>query len=262
VAVGKEVGHLAHDVEHAVGTGVGFVGHEVGTGIHLVIHTLEQVAETVGDFALRLRQLHPAEIQVAQSVFQNTIPYDRVLLIPLAGIGGRPFTIPGTLMMTGTAAASALLPGIGTFFLAAELLAGLYDKYVIFIGADGYQDALHHPFDSAGSPGQTLIHELTHVWQGHNGGFAWDYVYHSIKDQCQLGTSAYNYDVAMHPGWDTLRVESQARVVDHWFSLGSPQYGTLFSYVRDNIRNTSPHGRTTFLPLRPGQTDPGLISFG
>ena len=233
-AVGKEVGHLAHEVEHDVGAGVGFVGHEIGVGLHLAGHVLVKAAEAAGDFVLRLRHLRPTEIQVARSVFLDTVPYERVLLIPLSGASSRPFTVPGTFLMTATGAVAQLIPGIGSLFLASELLAGLYNKYVIFIGSEGYQDALHHPFDEV--PGQVLIHELTHVWQGHNSGFSWDYVYHSIKDQCFMGGSAYNYNVTGHPAWDSLRVESQARVVDQWFEHKSPTYGTLFSYVRDNIR--------------------------
>jgi hypothetical protein len=250
--VGKEAGHLAHEV-----------GHAVGAAVHLAGHVLADIAAKIGDFALQLRPLRPAEIQVAQSVFLDTLPYDRVLISPLSGLGSRPFTVPGSLMMAATAAVSTLIPGIGAIVLSAEVLAGLANKYVIFMGSAGYHDALHHPFDGRNAPGQTLIHELTHVWQGYHEAFNWDYVYHSIKDQCSIGSHAYDYNVSRHPAWDSLRVESQARVVDHWFGLGRPSYGTLFDYVRDNIRAQKPHGHTSFPPLPQGYSDPGqLVSVG
>jgi hypothetical protein len=112
--------------------------------------------------------------------------------------------------------------------------------------------------------GQTFIHELTHVWQGHNQAFPWDYVYHSIANQCVMGTSAaYSYDVTNQPAWNSLHVEAQARVVQNWFANGSPAYGTLYSYVVSNIQAASPNGPTQpIIPPPAGQSDPGLVDNG
>jgi hypothetical protein len=263
VTMAKKVGHLSKEAEHWLAAGVGFLGHDIMVAMRIPAHILQEIALAIGETVLQMRPLRRAEIDKAGTVYQHTVPYNRVLISRLSGASSRPFTVPGSLVMTATATAALFVPGVGTVFLSAEVLAGLYDKYVIFLGPQGYQNALNHPFDQK-SPfpgaGQTFIHELTHVWQGHNQAFPWEYVYNSCKDQCMMGSSAYDYDVTNQPPWKSLHVEAQARLVQNWFALRMPAYGTLYSYVRDNVRGVAPNGATHFTPPPPGQPDPGLSS--
>jgi hypothetical protein len=264
--VEKDLGKLANKVERALSEGAAFIARELGVGLSLAEQILTAMALAIGQTVLVLRPLRPNEIQTAQPVFLGTLPLNRVLISPLSGASSRPFTVPGTLIMTVMYTSGFLIPGVNSVLLGAALLESLYDKYVIFLGPQGYRNALNHPFDTESEfpyPGQTFIHELTHVWQGHNQAFPWDYVYHSIVNQCMMGTSAYSYNVTNQPAWNSLHVEAQARVVQNWFANGSPTYGTLYAYVVSNIQAASPNGPTQFIyPPPAGQSDPGLVDTG
>ena len=266
--VEKDLGKLANKVERALSEGAVFIARELGVGLSLAEQILTAMALAIGQTILVLRPLRPHEIQTAQPVFRGTVPLNRVLISPISGTSGRPFTVPGTLIMTLMYTSGLLIPGVNTVLpvlFGAALLESLYNKYVIFLGPQGYQNALNHPFDYAAEfpyPGQTFIHELTHVWQGHNQAFPWDYVYHSIANQCVMGTNAaYSYNVTNQPNWNSLHVEAQARVVQNWFANGSPRRGILYAYVVSNIQAASPNGPTQFI-YDLGEPGPGLVDNG
>jgi len=264
--VEKDLGKLANKVERVLSEGAGFIARDLGVSLSLAEQIFTAIALAIGQTILVLRPLRPHEIQTAQPVFRGTVPLNRVLISPLSGVSSRPFTVPGTLIMTVMYTSGFLIPGVNTVLLGAALLESLYDKYVIFLGPQGYQNALNHPFDSQSQfgprAGQTFIHELTHVWQGHNQAFPWDYVYNSIVNQCMMGTNAaYSYNVKNQPAWNSLHVEAQARVVQNWFANGSPPRGILYAYVVSNIQAASPNGPTQFI-YDAGEPGPDTVDNG
>jgi len=165
--------------------------------------------------AIGARPLRPDEIAKAQEVFKGSVPLNRVLICSLTGFGGSRFTLPGSLI----AAYAPIIPAIGPLVTLAAVAGGLLDKYIIFFGRDGYRNALD---GLDGYPnGAVFIHELTHVWQGHNQAFPWSYVGDSVAMQCALGRGhgrqgAYAYV----PGdqWHNYHAEQQAMLVQDWYS--------------------------------------------
>jgi hypothetical protein len=222
-AVGGVIKTAAGDLEDAVQIaenvfsgyiqGVGKVLLSEGVIILYVISNVELLFAELIQNAIGVRPLRPNEMSVAQEVFRGTVPLDRVVLASLDGIGGRPFTIPGSMIAT----LALLLPAIGPLLAVATVVGDLADKYIIFIGPNGYRDA--NNFDSAPS-GATFIHELTHVWQGHHGAFPWTYVADSAAMQCTLG-GGHGHDGAYYyvPGdqWSNYHAEQQAMIVEDWY---------------------------------------------
>lgn len=81
-----------------------------------------------------------------------------------------------------------------------------------------------------------LIHELTHVWQGHNSGLAWGYVLNSLLSQavCEIsGTNAYKYTVGKD--FNSYNVEQQASIVEDWYIKGCSKSNSRYRYIRDDI---------------------------
>lgn len=152
------------------------------------------------------RGLSQLEISVAyHRVFHDTIPYDKIMLSSKLGVGGLPYTVPD-------------VTSIG--------------RYIISIGTDKYWKAR--------KPEQywaTLIHELTHVWQGYNSFFAWNYTFNSLWWQAHKGQGAYRYSKAQWFDWDDYNVEQQAQIVEDWFAAGYKTSDPRWRYIRDNIRN-------------------------
>jgi hypothetical protein len=119
----------------------------------------------------------------------------------------------------------------------------------------------------AGS-GATLIHELTHVWQGHNNAFPWGYVADSIAMQCMLGGRSYAYV----PGdqWSSYHAEPQAQIVEDWYNAhangrmlppngvvprqfaatANSYYPTIaeayYAYIHCNVQRGQPYAPTVF----------------
>src|SRR5262245_6902201 len=123
------------------------------------------------------RFLAPGEIVIAKQVFENTIPYDKVLISDGLGQDDREFTLPTNL----------------PFSVLFNVRGG---KDEIHAG-DGYY-GMSKQFEDQ----KTLIHELTHVWQGEHGQTSWDYVIGSALNQIQLGNEAYRYDTSKWLEWD------------------------------------------------------------
>ena len=150
-------------------------------------------------FPGNVRGLSPIEIQTARGVFESTIPYGVVGISRSVGANNRPYTTPS-----------------GPF-------------YLLHMGPS--------QFSNPGTNMATLIHELVHVWQGHNHFFTWGYVANSLWHQARAevtGGSAYSYT----PGapWGMYNVEQQAKIVEDWFVNGQQTTDQLFPYIRDRIR--------------------------
>ena len=160
----------------------------------------------------------------SSEVFRVQVPYDRVILTNLLGVGNRPFTMP--------------TPG-------GPILVNM---------GDGYDDPTTYTGKGEGAtgvqfPGQLLVHELTHAWQIQNESFAPEYLCRSYATA--VGTvkaiggdnSAYKYGP---PGgdWSSFGPEQQASIVDDWFGGWGTQVAfapmdetsPYFRYIRDNIR--------------------------
>jgi hypothetical protein len=158
----------------------------------------------------RERLITQREADQARKVFRETIPYGRVYVSNGLGFQQRAYTIPHPVKL---------------------------GFYVIHIGPDGFADALG---GRGSNPNRnvefTFIHELTHVWQGHNNIFPWGYVCNSIWHQATEGSGAYGYT----PGnaWGSYNVEQQAQIVMHWWQQGGRQSDNdpRWRYIRDNVR--------------------------
>jgi hypothetical protein len=135
------------------------------------------------------RHLGRHEISIAKSVFEDTIAYDRVIISDGLGFSGRPFTVP--------------VP-----FTSPR-------KYMILAG-DGYTGMSYRQEDK-----DLLIHELTHVWQGHHSTWAWSVQGSSVYHQAREGDDAYSYDKTNYKDWDSYGPEQQAQIVEDWYKAAS-----------------------------------------
>jgi hypothetical protein len=151
------------------------------------------------------RPLTEHEIALARGVFANSIPYRKILIQDDLGAGGAPWTEPG---------------------------GGAMELYFLHLGKTG--------FISTSAMESTLIHELTHVWQGHNHFWGSGFVIGSgIAQGLSILTTgdrggAYNYKAGEY--WGSYNSEQQAHIVEDWFDGGQDEKSPLFRYIRDNIR--------------------------
>lgn len=153
---------------------------------------------------VKQRPMSADERTFADQVFRGSIPYDRVRLSNLVGIGGRPFATPGP--------GGAILLNLG----------------------EGYDDPRNYTRKDDNNrpveaPGQLLIHELTHAWQIANHSFTPIYYCHALATMAgTLGgdMSAYGYGPA-GPDWGDFGTEQQGSVVDEWFA------GSAFPALKD-----------------------------
>lgn len=250
------------------------VGADIAVGIGEVIITVTETAiavlKNLVPGAIGIRPLRAHEAALADRVFKGSVQLQRIRIISLYGVGARPFTIPGGMLGT----LGWRVPVVGPLLAWTSILSGLSSQYLVFMGDDGYRDAINYQLGSRAEgtaktyPGQTLIHELTHVWQGHRHLFAWDYVLSSLWNQCRCGvagTSAYTYT----PGkqWSEYNPEQQASIVEDWYvategAMNLTQGSDLLPYIETNIRPGSldaqssklsvvASGLTKLLPNRP-----------
>ncbi|HUF38986.1 MAG TPA: hypothetical protein VMN57_10715 [Anaerolineales bacterium] len=151
----------------------------------------------IGELALPgHRLLEPDEIDFAKKVFGDTIPYERIRLTDLVGIGNRPFAFPG-----------------------------LDGSILLNIGREAFADPIRYARDSnkrcKDKPGQMFIHELTHAWQIANGsleGFICDAAIGSRLGELTAGKRAvYTYGSADGDWSSYFNMEQQASLVEEWF---------------------------------------------
>jgi hypothetical protein len=217
----------------------------------------------------QFRQLSNDEWRIVEDVFLDTLPYHFRVWIG-DGLGGRgaPFTIPtsaitAALLTAGisnpfilggplTSAPRALL-GFAAGVTGSDINAG----YIINVGTRYFPNLL---IDDNGK--ETLVHEMTHVWQSKHKLFALQTTLAAAAAQCSgmaaahgfSGRSrAYSYTVTtpLAP-WGGFNPEQQAQIVEDWYRpvsagklVGAPGYGAsktapTFPYIRDYIRR----GRT------------------
>jgi hypothetical protein len=152
------------------------------------------------------RQLTDDEKALASSVFYTSLPpWDRIIITDSLGAQNRPWT---------NGFSCDMLNGTGAWY--------------INLGPSGYTSALV-PFDMQ----KTLIHEVTHVWQGYNSIFCDAYMYQSLWAQF-ANDDAYAYTRGLR--WTDYNVEQQAQIVEDWFANGMSNFDALFIYIDTNIR--------------------------
>ena len=169
-------------------------------------NAVNTVADAVSSY--QERQILDSEYFQADKVFHGTLPPKiNIIISDGLGAGQRPYTVPRPLTPW---------------------------KYVIYIGPQAFPRADVPPFD------HTLIHELTHVWQGFHGRSRWGYVCNSVINQAIYGTGAYDYQ----PGdaWGHYNAEQQAELVEDWYRMGMRKSDDdpRWHYIRDNIRDLEP----------------------
>lgn len=218
------------------------VGADIAVGIGEVIISVTETAIEILKYltpgAIGIRPLRPDEAALADRVFKGSVQLHRIRIVSIYGAGGRPFTIPGSMI----GSLGWRVPLIGPLLAWTSILTGISNQYLVFMGDDGYRDTVNYQLGSKNFPGQTLVHELVHVWQGHRHLFAWDYVLSSLWYQCKCGVageSAYTYT----PGkqWSEYNPEQQASIVEDWFvatqGVMNLTLGTdLLPYIETNIR--------------------------
>lgn len=194
----------------------------------------------------RFRKLWPDEVRDARAVFENSIPYENIVISDI-GSGGA-VTLSGR---------------------------GLLDSTFVYTICWG--DAV---FDNGVRGAQklsTFIHELTHVWQGNNGIYPTVYMAQSIVAQVGQGLKdifgqrqwqgwdthrgkAYKFGADdIGKDWSTFNVEQQGNLVQSWFIAeadrqregwdfgpgvlggGASTADPRFPYIRDVIRGRNRH---------------------
>ncbi len=127
--------------------------------------------------------------------------------------------------------------------LSATGTAWTSSDYMISVGP-------HYFFtDLSRSQPDTLVHEMTHIWQYFNGTLTMAHAFKaqawaSIKDKyLSIGwghndvadhfyDKLYSYD-AEEGTWDSMGFEGQAQMVEDWYSMGMKPEGIRFVFVKN-----------------------------
>jgi hypothetical protein len=108
----------------------------------------------------------------------------------------------------------------------------------INIGPDGYKDCTSVATGIWGDRiDATLIHELTHVWQGYHATFPDMYAVRAGLAQLVAVVSSYDpYTYGLGYSWDDYSIEQKAQIVEDWYTAGMSTADPRFAFIRDNIR--------------------------
>ena len=184
-------------------------------------------------------KLWPAEVDLAKLVFKDTIPYERIYI---ANVGSP----------------------TGAITVADSQYATHADYLLLWSGA--------YDVNIGTTPGlqNTFIHELTHVWQSQNAGFAMAYMAQSFKAQLKNGIKdileggrdkafqkikemikdgiidkwnihrdrTYRFtEQDIGKNFDDFNVEQQAMIVETWFSGSQITGADNFMYPARGLRS-------------------------
>jgi hypothetical protein len=184
----------------------------------------------------RIRTLNADEWAIVVGVFNSSnLPFRlRVWITNGCGAEGRAFTIPTSLISSLPMAFAAGLAGV----MAADLMSALNLAFIINVGPDIYDnlaatDASRQDLDASA----TLVHEMTHVWQGRNSKLALSYVFGSVISQAFAkvdGSNAYDYKPLRD--WSSYNAEQQGQLVEDWYWAGQSASDARWPYIRDYVR--------------------------
>jgi Putative peptidoglycan binding domain len=153
---------------------------------------------------MEYRYLKQGEKVIGESVFKTSVAYDSVLIAD--------YFLPGnTVPVTVQHPITTRMPITGI-----PIITGYY--FVIYWGSIVYLNGA----DASDSRKKTLIHELTHVWQGQHG-MPFAYMVKSMLAQGKAiaqhwdRNEAYTYDKTNYKNWRDYNVEQQGNLVSDWF---------------------------------------------
>jgi hypothetical protein len=200
VVIGGELGNIGVDVPGLGGVvGLGIIGGSLFIWGPLAIgpaFILGVAAGTIIDSMIKIRRLHPFEEDFVKEVFGDSLDFDRIRLTNLVGIKDAPFTVPTV--------DNHILVNIG--------VSGTMFDHPTTTGI---------PDTAMATPGQLLIHELTHAWQILHSpldrGFVPGWLCQGIFEQVIVGGSSYDYGDP-GPAFSSFYNEAQAHIVDEWFA--------------------------------------------
>jgi hypothetical protein len=161
----------------------------------------------IGDIEVKHRRLTEAERSVARQVFQDTLPFDRIVLTNLSGQNGQEFVVPNI------------------------------DGSILVNMGIGFSDPVGHKDPPRGytEDGQIFIHELTHVWQVAHTDVVAEFFWRAALDKLG-GSASYRYGPP-GPPFSSFGLEAQATIVEEWFS------GTMLRAAAPPVAGRSPVGR-------------------
>lgn len=161
------------------------------------------------------RGLNDDEKKIAKRVFNDLLPLWRVDLTSGIGLNDRPFTVP-------------------VFGPLQILTVGALSTYQLHVGPMYFVRGMQ--WDNGGRA--TLVHELTHVWQGEfGGGYVGNSLFHQAAAWWGTGDTGAAYVYAEGDPWESYNVEQQASIVEDWYLRGEKESDILYPYIRDALRN-------------------------
>ncbi len=204
------------------------------------------------------RNLSPNEKNLAVSVFKQSIDFTYVFIADTFLPGNHGTAV--TMMFEDRRAISGI---------PAAIPVHIRFWFAIFWGPDVHRNGADKGFDVSGrSLSDTLIHELTHVWQGQHG-MPFKYMVDSLVAQGKAifwywdRNKAYEYDHNNYQKWSDYNVEQQGNIVEDWYSsrdgkqsVNDPRY----TYIEKVIRPGSP--KTSDIPSTGIQATAGISKSG
>jgi hypothetical protein len=153
------------------------------------------------------RDLRIEEIDEAKRVFGDTVPYDKIVVSNLEGLGGRAFAVPN-------------IDG---------------NSVILGLGSDMFNSAIGDE-----SKRFTFIHELTHAWQiTHRAtpSVICSALTNQFSELVEGRNEVYNYTTGSD--WGSYNMEQQGQIVADWYwkkHRGQTRQGGSATADRDNER--------------------------
>lgn len=167
------------------------------------------------------RSLSAQERAFCEKTFGDRVPYKKVVLTNLHSNDDRAFTIPN---------------------IDGDILVNL---------GPAYKNPLTYTTGGYPTPGQLLVHEMTHAWQIAHSKFLPGLICEGALNQTRhtilKSKGVYDPGTDFTKKWSSFNAEQQGSVIDGWFmDRDKSKYGSMgggkkdsdprFHYVRDNIR--------------------------